>query len=377
VSIRNRVAAVRQSRGLSAAKLASMAGLSRQSIYAIESGDYVPNTTVALQLARILEVPVEELFALPNEAPLRTRSAPIRLLAPPGQPADLPLRTALVAGTLVAVPASPVSSFLPEANALLTASPHRAQVLEGPEAASGKALVLAGCDPALGILAHMVERLTGFEVLLAHASSRTAIDWLKQGLVHIAGSHLQDARTGAFNLPYVEKTLGKGRARLVTFAHWHEGFVVPRGNPRGIATAESLAQKRLRIVNRESGSGARQLLDQLLSRISQDPAQLAGYAEEASSHLAAAYRVSTGQADCCIATPSAARAYALDFVPLREERFDLVFTPDTADLPSTRALLDVLQRASLRNRLHTLAGYNAASTGTSLPIDSSPTTLQA
>ena len=70
--IANHLTAHRQKRGFSAADLAQRAGISRQTIYAIESGSYVPNTAVALRLARTLEVNVEDLFALPSDLADRT-----------------------------------------------------------------------------------------------------------------------------------------------------------------------------------------------------------------------------------------------------------------------------------------------------------------
>src|SRR5260370_13193474 len=60
---------LRQKRGLSASDLAKTVGVSRQTIYAIEAGSYVPNTVVAIRLARALETTVEELFPLVEEAP--------------------------------------------------------------------------------------------------------------------------------------------------------------------------------------------------------------------------------------------------------------------------------------------------------------------
>ncbi len=81
--IANHLTAHRQKRGFSAADLAQHAGISRQTVYAIESGSYVPNTAVALRLARTLEVNVEDLFALPSDAP----AAPLPILGYcPGKP---------------------------------------------------------------------------------------------------------------------------------------------------------------------------------------------------------------------------------------------------------------------------------------------------
>src|SRR6185437_14464510 len=62
VKTRTQLHAIRERRGIGAAQVAKLAGVSRQTIYAIEAGDYVPNTALALQLARILEARVEDLF---------------------------------------------------------------------------------------------------------------------------------------------------------------------------------------------------------------------------------------------------------------------------------------------------------------------------
>ncbi len=60
---------LRQKRGIPAARLAKAAGVTRQTIYAMEAGSYIPNTAVALRLAKALDATVEDLFALPRETP--------------------------------------------------------------------------------------------------------------------------------------------------------------------------------------------------------------------------------------------------------------------------------------------------------------------
>src|SRR5260221_3318121 len=73
------------------------------------------------------------------------------------------------------------------------------------EEAAQKRLLLAGCDPATGLLSRMVEKISGVDIVSASASSKLALAWLKEGKVHIAGSHLEDSKTGEFNLPYLRK----------------------------------------------------------------------------------------------------------------------------------------------------------------------------
>ncbi|MBS1832145.1 MAG: molybdate metabolism transcriptional regulator, partial [Acidobacteria bacterium] len=80
-------------------------------------------------------------------------------------------------------------------------------------------------------------------------------------------------------------------------------------------------------------------------------------------HLAAAYLVHTGDADCCLATRSAANAFGLDFVPLRAERDGVVLRREALELPAVQMFLDVLQRSNLRRKLEVLAGYDTSQTG--------------
>src|SRR5262249_3444397 len=196
------------------------------------------------------------------------------------------------------------------------------------------------------------------------ASSKLALRWLREGKVHIAGSHLEDPKTGEFNLPYVRQMFPNEEIVVVTFARWEEGLVVARGNPKRVRKPEDLARRGVRLANRETGSGSRALLDKLLQKAGVSAGKVQGYRRVAFGHLAAAYCVVSGEADACIATRSAAQAFGLDFVPLHSARYDLVMRKRTADLPMVKAFFDVLQRATLRRKLEALAGYDTSQTGT-------------
>jgi len=119
----------------------------------------------------------------------------------------------------------------------------------------------------------------------------------------------------------------------------------------------------VRIVNREPGAGSRELLDQRLKAAGMTGVNIAGYDRIVSGHLPAAQAVRDGEADCCIATRSAARAFGLDFVPLAVERYDLVVRRAFAKLPAVEALFDLLNRSALRRKLEMLAGYDTSQTG--------------
>ncbi len=365
--VENRLAQMRNSRGVGAADLARRVGVSRQTIYAIEAGTYVPNTEVALHLARELEVPVDDIFSLHAETGNVPESFAADVLGANPPEKGQPVRICRVGTRWVSVPVSASPYYLPEADGVIKRpGPTRGRaelVVFGRDDTAQKRLVLAGCDPATGLLTRMVDRLAGVEVVAAAASSRLALQWLKQGRAHIAGSHLEDPETGEFNLPFFRAEFPGEDLSVVTFARWEEGLVLAPGNPRGIRKIEDLSRRNVRFVNREPGSGSRALLDQLLLKSGLDAQRVRGYDRIAYGHLDAAYCVVSQEADACLATRSAAKAFGLSFIPIRSERYDLVMRRRTADLPAAKAFLDVLQRAALRRKLEVLAGYDTSETG--------------
>jgi molybdate-binding protein/DNA-binding XRE family transcriptional regulator len=365
--VENRLAQIRKSRGLGTSDLARRVNVSRQTIYAIEMGTYVPNTEVALHLARELEVGIDELFSLKEGAETSPESLAAEVLSASAPEKGQPVRICQIGSRWVGVPVIASPYFMPEADGIIrgtTRTNGRADLIVfAKEEAAQKRLVLAGCDPATGLLSRMVEKISGIEIVSAAASSKLALSWLRAGKVHIAGSHLEDVKTGEFNLPFIRKEFPDGDFTVVTFARWEEGLVVAPANPKRIRKIEDLARKNIRFVNREPGSGSRALLDQLLRKAGMDTDRIQGYERVAHGHLAAAYCVVSREADVCLATRSAAKTFGLDFMPLHSERYDLVIRKRTADLPGVKAFLDVLQRSTLRRKLEVLAGYDTSETG--------------
>jgi len=366
--VESRLAQVRKSRGVGASDLARRVQVSRQTIYAIEAGTYVPNTEVALNLARELEVTVDELFSLPAGSRKSPESLTAEMLSSVPPVKGQPVRICQIGSRWVSVPVSASPYYMPEADGIIKGAGRtngRADlVVFSKDEASQKRLVLAGCDPATGLLARMVEKISGVEIVSAAASSQLALTWLSEGKVHIAGSHLEDPKTGEFNLPYIRKQFPDEDFSVVTFARWEEGLVVAAGNPKAVRKIDDLLRKNVTFVNREPGSGSRGLLDKLLETAGIEAHKIQGYNRIASGHLAAAYCVVSREADVCLATRSAAQTFSLDFIPLHSERYDLVMRKRTADLPAVKAFLDVLQRATLRRKLEVLAGYDTSQTGT-------------
>jgi len=360
--VRTRLQELRKNREISAADLAQRVGVSRQTIYAIEDGSFVPNTAVSLQLSRALGVSVEDIFFV-DEGPAG-ESIRADLLTDEAVSEGQLVRLCRVQDRLTAVPLSFLPAYLPPADGMIETRTKRTASIKSaaglPE--EGKRLLLAGCDPALSLLNDELHS-SGIEIVSVPCSSRCALHWLKQGRVHAAGSHLLDHTTGDYNLPIIRRLLPSGSVRVVTFAVWEQGLVVRHGNPKSIRSIADFAKKRVTLMNREKGSGSRDLLDTGLRQFGVQPQQVKGYGSIAQGHLAAAYAVAAGTADCCVAPRSASRRFGLDFIPLAVERFDLSFTRASLELPAAKALLDVLNRSHLRKKLQRIAGYDTEHTG--------------
>ena len=65
--MKNKVKQFRQWEGLTQEQLALKAGVSRQTIWAIEAGNYVPSAVLALKISLILKKKAEDLFELEDE----------------------------------------------------------------------------------------------------------------------------------------------------------------------------------------------------------------------------------------------------------------------------------------------------------------------
>ena len=240
----------------------------------------------------------------------------------------------------------------------------RVELLDDAPAAE-RTLVMLGCDPAAGLVATALAQ-RGVDLVWTQEASQAALAGLARGQAHVAGCHLYDAGTGRYNTPWVAR-LVPFPCTVVGFAVWEQGLIVAPGNPLQLRAVADLARPGVRLVNRERGAGARLVLDTALEQAGIPPSAVAGYERLAAGHLAVAETVRGGLADAGVGVRAAALAYGLDFVPLGEERYDLVIPDHFLDLPAVGALLDVLRRPALQQQVELLGGYDVAPMGTPSP----------
>ncbi|HWM73595.1 MAG TPA: molybdopterin biosynthesis protein [Nocardioides sp.] len=185
---------------------------------------------------------------------------------------------------------------------------------------------------------------------------------LRDGLCHVAGSHLLYPTTGEYTLPYVDKLLGPDTA-VVRLVHRDQGLIVAPGNPLALAKVDDLTRPGLRYVNRQRGAGTRALLDHELAIRGIDPVDIPGYTREEHTHLAVAAAVAADRADAGLGILAAARAFNLDFVPIAQEPYDLVLRTETLTDSRLAPLWALLDRADFRSEVESLGGYSCADTG--------------
>jgi putative molybdopterin biosynthesis protein len=356
----------RQARGLSQQQLASMAGVSRQAVSAVEAGHTDPSLRVALGLAQALGLSVEELFG-PGEPAAPVSAVSVDPAAGPGTENGTRVSLATVGDRLVALPLrgdrAAGFGFLSAGGVAVAggsvagAAPEPGLTWVRPVGPLRPTLVVAGCDPALPLLATPLALL---DPPVAFAwwpcGSAAALLLARQGLVHAAGVHAGiGAGPGGQPVP--------ADADVVAFTAWREGIALRPELSSTVTGLDTLAAKGLPIVNREPGAEARRLLDAELQRRGLEPADLPGYETQAAGHLQVASAVSAGLAAAGVASEPAARAYGLAFIPLAEERFSLVIPAPQAASREVQALLKVLASPWLAAQLAGLPGYDASGCG--------------
>ena len=139
--------------------------------------------------------------------------------------------------------------------------------------------------------------------------------------------------------------------------------MVTPGNPKSISGIGSLGRPGVSLVNRQAGSGSRALLDRELDRLGVPADAVTGYQREEWGHLAVAAAVAYGGADVGVGVKAAAVALGLDFIPLEDERYDLVIPDHMLNEMPVQALLDILRQDPVRRRVESLGGYDTSQMG--------------
>ena len=343
----------RKSRGLSQGDLALAAGVSRQAIGAIESGRVQPGVDVAVAIARTVGGTVEEFFAGPPGGRFRvefhSRASRAAL--------------AIVEGRLTARPLG-ADPGQPEPAGAIVASLHNGRAeLEAlaDDRRVAATVFLAGCEPALGLLAGHLGTRAAYGLWFA-GSNREALADFTAGRVHASALH------GASH--ELERMLHEARRRTMVdvfeLATIEEGWIVADGNPLKLRGARDVQRSGVRIASRAPGSAARTLLDTELRRAGISSKDVPGYKSNFARHADVARAIAYGYADIGVAVASVADAFKLSFIPLRAERCVLAVRRSERRHPGVAALVATIRSNEFRRDLGAFGPYDLTRLGESL-----------
>lgn len=196
-----------------------------------------------------------------------------------------------------------------------------------------------------------------------HVGSLGGIMAVKDGTTHLAGSHLLDPASGQYNTVALNRYIPEKEITLITLTHRQQGLMVLPGNPKNIQAMPDLAGDNITYVNRQAGSGTRVLLDYQLNKETMDCDTIRGYDNEEYTHMAVAVSVLSGKSDAGLGILAAARALNLDFVPITEERYDLIVPTEFLELEMIQQLLSIINSSNFKKAVEKLGGYSTRETG--------------
>ncbi|PLX92935.1 MAG: XRE family transcriptional regulator [Desulfuromonas sp.] len=339
--LQNTIRSKRESLGWSQQDLADRAGLSRTGISAIEAGRLIPSTAAALALAAAFHCRVEDLFVLAGKDTAEWA----------WPPTANPVRywRAMVGSRHLLYPVE---------HSPLGMVPHDGVCRDGkcidhPFAEPVRTLVIACCDPAVGLLATEYARQTPFRLVVLQRSSRVALQLLEQGLVHAAGIHLCKSDEEQGNRTAAAEILNSD-FHLIRVADWEEGLALSPG--LALNGAGALLRSDLRWIAREEGSGARQVLDELHDHNFVPT-------HTVNDHSSVALAIRSGFAQAGVSLRLVCAQEGLDFISVRQEAYEFCILDSAIGDPRVTALIDVVRSAQYRKILSELPGYQSEKTG--------------
>ncbi|WP_274427130.1 helix-turn-helix transcriptional regulator [Chelativorans sp. YIM 93263] len=228
----------------------------------------------------------------------------------------------------------------------------------GPAAPSAPApLILAGShDPLL----EWALRESGSGIAAFFDGSLDGVERFVRGEAVACAMHVHEGE-GAWNTDTARRAVGERPAVLIEFARRQRGLIVAAGNPEAVGGLSDIA--RLRVVRRQRSAGSQRLLEALADEVGIDVAALEGPASPALTEDEAALQVQEGKAQVAFGLAAMAARYRLGFVPLLEERFDiLIWRRDYFEAPF-QAFMRFLAGKPFADRAGELMGYDISGLG--------------
>jgi putative molybdopterin biosynthesis protein len=201
------------------------------------------------------------------------------------------------------------------------------------------------------------------KLVSANVGSLGGLLALQRGEAHLAGTHLLDPQTGEYNLSFIQQYLPDIPVNIIGMVLRQQGLIIKKGNPKHIQDLNDLSRPDIHFINRQRGAGTRVLLDYHLALLNIDLNKINGYAQEEYTHLSVAAAIASGRADCGLGIAAAAQALNLDFIPLFQERYELVIPKQYIRHPLLTPLVELLSDMDFQKAVADLKGYDVSPMG--------------
>lgn len=202
------------------------------------------------------------------------------------------------------------------------------------------------------------------------AGSMGGLKALKQNLCHIASSHLV-ADNEDYNFPFLKDEMNQMPA-VVNFCLREQGIIVQKGNPKNIQSVKDLSQKGVKIINRQLGTGTRQLFDRELKRAGITGESINGYDTALTRHMDVGLEILMNKADAGPGIKPVAGILGLDFIPVCTERFDLLITKERFFDQGVQLFLSLLKGKVIQATAKEYGGYDLSMTGKMIYPETDP-----
>ncbi len=202
------------------------------------------------------------------------------------------------------------------------------------------------------------------------AGSMGGLKALKQNLCHIASSHLV-ADNEDYNFPFLKDEMNQMPA-VVNFCLREQGIIVQKGNPKNIQSVKDLSQKGIKIINRQLGTGTRQLFDKQLKKAGITGESINGYDTALTRHMDVGLEILMNKADAGPGIRPIASILGLDFIPICKERFDLLITKERFFDKGVQLFLSLLKGKVIQATAEEYGGYDLSMTGKMIYPETDP-----
>ena len=225
-------------------------------------------------------------------------------------------------------------------------------------------LVIAGSNDILleKTMALFNSRHPGHLSVFGNVGSVGGLNALRRNLCHMATSHLLQENGSEYNFDFLQRRFDRMPV-VVNFCRRDQGIVLQKGNPHGIRHVKDLANPGIRIVNRSLATGTRLLFDRELRQAGVQGDRIVGYRHEVSRHMDVGLEILSGKADAGPGIRPVASLLKLDFLPLRQERYDLLVTRERFFDQGIQYFLSMLHDAAFVEVAGQLAGYDVSRSG--------------